>query len=54
LAKFVVACIDLSAYKKALSVASDNSRPLVSVALAMCSYSDDGNIDAAKSYLIPL
>jgi len=44
----------MSAYEKALSLANDDYRPLVCVALAMCSYADDGNIEAAKSHLLPL
>jgi len=44
---------DTLAYQKALSFADDTQRPLIHVALAMCSYTD-GDVDGAKTYLLPL
>jgi len=54
LVRLLHACVcDTLAYQKALSLADDTQWPLVHVALAMCSYAD-GDVDDAKTYLLPL
>ena len=54
ISEFISHTMCMTAYQEALSLACDDVRPLVNVALAMCSYADDGDIDSAKAHLLPL